>query len=463
MSDNTRQSLRPDAASHAFSHGLPEDPDMPGFPAALDPDAMAGLFQTHWLGDHARCSAVNVVRFRYRPRRRLIVVYEVDVSTPAHPEPKRLTVTGRIHPQRELRTRKARPVFGTGDLLPETALLPGLSMAIEVFPRDRRMPALRDLSDPRSLATMTLFNRAAALPPLNRQPLASRLMRYRPGLSATLKISAAAGASGAPAHYFVKVTSDDEIAHEVEAAGRVNDELAKARHNGLRLAEPVAWLKQDNIAVYRPAPGIPLDHMIITGQASPREATRVGEALADLHGLDVPGLRRSQEEVLAPKIARARNLISWARPGLCAKVEAISKDAERLFAIPVVGPTHRDMKPEHIFVDQPGKCVHLIDSGSMCMANPVIDIGALIVRLNYLAHTHALAPAPAKAFADAILAAYFARVPPAWRACLGPATSYATLLLALHAIQGLKPNWPETLNRIVTDAFHNIDAARAYI
>jgi hypothetical protein len=193
--------------------------------------------------------------------------------------------------------------------------------------------------------------------------------------------------------------------------------------------------------------------MIVGGDLSPETARTVASALADLHQLNVPTLPRSFETVIEAKIARARKLIRWALPGLSEQVDAISENAARLIELPALGPTHRDMKPEHIVIDRSGNCVHLIDSSSLCIANPAIDLAALIVRIEHLARTHGLASQRVSAFCDDIIEDYFGRVPPTWRDSLAPGMSYATLLLAIHLIQGLKPNWRGIGERIVNDAF----------
>jgi hypothetical protein len=340
--------------------------------------------------------------------------------------------------------------------VPEVAVLPEIAMVIELFPRDRRLPALRDLTDPRSAATATLFNGKAGLRSINRGALSTRLVRYRPGLSATLHVSAASNAPDAPAQCFVKITSDNELAHEIEAAGKVNAVLERLGHTGLRLAQPVTWQRKDNVAVYMPAAGVALDRIIASGDLSPGTAQTVAAALADLHQLDVPALRGSYETIVEAKIARAGRMVAWARPGLAAQVDVLRENAARLMDFKLLGPTHRDMKPEHIIIDRPGNCVHLIDSGSLCVANPVIDVAALIVRLEQLSFMEALPNRPMRAFQNTLLDGNFDRVPPAWRDSLLPGMSYATLLLAIHLIQGLKGEWADRVDRIVDDAVRRV-------
>jgi len=187
----------------------------------------------------------------------------------------------------------------------------------------------------------------------------------------------------------------------------------------------------------------------------------VATALADLHQLEVPTLPRSFETVIEAKIARARKMIRWALPKLAEQVDAISENAARLIESPVLGPTHRDMKPEHVVIDRIANCVHLIDSSSLCIANPAIDLAALIVRLEHLARTHGLPPQQMGEFCDDIVEGYFDRVPSTWRDSLVPGISYATLLLAIHLIQGLKPDWREIGGRIVNDAFKALNSNAA--
>lgn len=445
-----------------FAHGLPEDRDLPGLGAALDADTMADHFNRHLLCGAAVCRCVRLVRFRYRAGERLIVVYDVHLDSRAADMPEKLVVTGRINPRRSLRLKSyhkqasetdggTTPAAARSAALPQAAIIPEIGMLAEVFPEDRRMRDLATMADPQSDAVRALLRNVPWLEDDAAGRARAELVRYRPGLSATFRITTGDVRPPCPSQLFLKVTSDDDLVQEVTVAQRINA-LLKLQSANLRMAEPATWNREQRAALYVPARGEPLDRIICSGGMSTGLAQTVADCLTALHTLQGGALPATFDGIIAERIERASRLIIWALPHLGADVGVVARMAARLGQAHVRAPTHRDMKPDHLFIDVASGGMELIDCGSLCQGNPVADLGSMLVRLEHMAHREGLDVREVSRFADAIAEAYFASVPGEWRESFEPARAFAALLVGTHGVQGLVEDWRALVERTITTA-----------
>lgn len=411
-------------------HGLPPDPEMRGFHTALDPVAMAGRISEHVLGGKS-VESCRIVRFRYRRGDRLIVVYEADVAGGAR-GPDRHILTGRIHVGRPLKPAKSTPGQRS------TAGIADLDMQVDIFPHDRRLPALPDFATGRGDRTIALLRQGYH----NLDPVCASLdvaaMRYRPGLSATLRYRFA-DAPDVQRSCYVKVTSDPDVAAEATAARRVNAALQRTGAS-LRLSVPLAVDQASGAALYHPADGQSLQELAQSGADVQRAGADAGAQLAALHSVDAADLPATFATDIAETIDRTARIVSWACPEFAHRIAATAQRARRLADVEIIAPVHRDMKPDHIFLSDLGRA-EVIDTGSVSAGNPLVDVGNLIARIDLLVATGVLSPDRASTVKSSLCAAYFDRVPRAWHSAREPARAYAALLVATHAIQGLLPRW----------------------
>ena len=428
-----------EAQRDGLTHGLPADPAMPGFCAALDAATMARLVRAHVLPQDVAILGLRIVRFRHRPGERLVVSYEADITDADGASPHRLILTGRIHPRRSA---------GSGRAGSRSTFIPELAMTLEAFPEDRRLPALRKfVTEPgeawAGLAGMYRPNGLSSPCSMSIEP-----MRYRPGLSATLRCRFAGDAGGCgPETLFVKFSADGDVAAEAATAGAINAALAHSG-DGLRLSVPEATDAANGVAVYRPARGHTIQDLL-AGDSSPEETgRRTGEALAKLHTRTDLRLPQTFSWDVTSKIERAERITAWACPELSKPVHGMARLARLLVTSDLAMPTHRDMKPDHVFLDHGGG-VEMIDVGSVSTGNPMVDIGSMLARLDLLTLDGRVTPNRSTTAKAALLASYLDQVPHDWRAFLAPAYAYGALLVATHAIEGVLPGWRKTVTAFV--------------
>ncbi len=438
------------AVTNAFA-GLPADPVMPGFLTALDPDAMSVIISRYVLGSAATCSRVRLARFRYRAGRRLIVVYDVIAQT-GEGRSASLIVTARINPGRAPRLPAEGSDGRTAEGWRAVTCVPELDMRLDVFPEDRRLPAARLYAGNGGDAAMALLAAAGIGLRCDGHGIVLEPVRYRPGLSATFVVCKRTSDEARGQHLgFLKLAQAGEAKREADTTARVNAELVRV-HAPARLTEPAAIDATNGAAFYRPARGIALDRRLVAGDATGRAALAVAQALVALHLLGPCGLPNGFGADVTTKIARAARHVTWACPDVAAAAHALTDEAVRLADGCVMAPTHRDMKPDHVFIDDASGGVEFIDSGSVCLGNPLIDVAGLAMRIGLAAQLGEISKAAAGSFCRAFLDAYFARAPASWRPYYEPACAYARLLLATHLIQRQAPGWRDHVHHLVQGA-----------
>src|SRR5207247_2008035 len=118
-----------------------------------------------------------------------------------------------------------------------------------------------------------------------------------------------------------------------------------------------------------------------------------------------------QEELAL--LRRVGNLIRWACPHLAEKVETVVGTLDARLTEASRGPTHRDLKADHILLD--GNRLALVDLDSFGEADPVLDAASLTAQLLTVPLRPGLPHGGFRAAARAFAAEYFALVPRAWR------------------------------------------------
>src|SRR5207247_5121989 len=109
-------------------------------------------------------------------------------------------------------------------------------------------------------------------------------------------------------------------------------------------------------------PRTPLSDLLHQGKDPTGAARTVARALATLHLDRVATMRQHclQEELAL--LRRVGNLIRWACPHLAEKVETVVGTLDARLTEASRGPTHRDLKADHILLD--GNRLALVDLDS---------------------------------------------------------------------------------------------------
>jgi hypothetical protein len=162
--------------------------------------------------------------------------------------------------------------------------------------------------------------------------------------------------------------------------------------------------------------------------------------LAAFHTSHPSLLPREHGQRFYARATSAVRLIEWACPALAAAARRLLSRLQELPLPSEVGPTHYDMKPEHIFLDRHG-IIHIIDVESARADDPAIDIGRLLARLDALEYLAGVPPVRIAEAQRGFEEGYFEGTAVAWRDRVCAARAYGWLKEAKHCIRHLLPGW----------------------
>jgi hypothetical protein len=226
---------------------------------------------------------------------------------------------------------------------------------------------------------------------------------------------------------------------------------ASANGEGSTVARPLAYLSDLRALILEEAPGSTLEEILL-GESDPTAAVRrVARALAAFNQGDAPPT--TQPHLLADEVAvleKAGRVLGRARPHLRVEVKSIIEGVLAGLQEVPLGPTHRHLSPDHIFVD--GELTIFIDLDFFAKADPVLDPARLLTRL---AAIPALFPVPqertrtaAREFAEE----YFAQVPGGWQERLRFHYAGALLKAAQGFFRRQAPDWPDSIATLLEEA-----------
>jgi hypothetical protein len=426
-------------------------------PTAFDVEKMLDYFRDHlptgeagdrWIG------ACELSRVRYRQSTRAVLQYSLEVVDRRTDCVERQIVTGIMYARKDAgqiarKLRRAAPVPRQPTGFPPVGFIPELEMLVQVFPFDRRLPALAPLAHglpgPLSGVIGGEFD-ATKWKVIDCQV---RPVRYRAGLAAVLRYDVMARSvddgSTRTKPYFVKVYRTKE---EAASANTLLRTLCSLDFGPIRVGRPVAYLNDIHTLVLPAAEGSTLEELLLTGYPE-EEIRRVARALAALHQSNWLPARCHTERNQTANLQRAAQRLRAACPELAGQVDAT---VAQLVDLPsaILAPTHRDLKPEHIFLDQ--NHVTLIDWDSCAAADPVLDASMLLARLAALPTRYGLPREDVRKLSEIFVNEYFANVPHSWQARLKRHYAGAALEVAVGFYGRQEPRWPETIAALVQEA-----------
>jgi hypothetical protein len=442
------------------------DPAFPQLEIATDPGLMKQTFRTHLRPVGPKVYDIEDCRFirlRYRQDSRRFLLYTLRLVEPDTGRERDVQVTGLIYAQkdkaeqtwRKLKATDPRQEIPDGWLTFEpVSFVPELEMLVQVFPYDRRLPTLPlVMAGPPPELEPVLLDRfgpgdwrieAWDVEPVRYREQGGAVLRY------TGKARSAATGVRTEKSFYAKIYRHEKGEQTYQAL-RALWRRTSANGEGFSVVRPLAYLSDLRALILEEAPGSTLQEILLRESDPIAALRRVAQALAAFNQGDAPAT--TQRHLLADQVAvleRARRLLGWACPHLRVEVESIIEGVLAGLQEVPLGPTHRDLKPDHIFVD--GERTIFIDLDSFAKADPVLDPAYLLARLTAMPALLPIPPERARAAAREFAEEYFAHVPGAWQDRLPFHYAGALLKISFGLFGRQAPDWPDKIATLLEEA-----------
>jgi len=428
----------------------PIDAALPQIATLWNAEAMLEVFREQLSdldGAPPSIDGCRVLRVRYRPGSRSIVLYELDTAEKADGgDPLWVTAVSYADDRaanQYARLSKSLDDASTHGLRPYVHI-GSLRSLLQIYPYDRELPALPSLAggtehSVRDAITSALGPELASHGEIS-DDWRIATARYRPMQGATLRYTSHAD----PAReVFVKAYRDEEGARAMSTLTAL---CSAAAGNGtgrgdFEIVRPLGYCEGPRALVVDRAPGRPMPEMLTDPSAARRVAKRAARALEAFHASAMPCDSVWGPAEMLDRVRQAGALITVACPELS---EPVNRIAAALADYPTgfePRPSQLDPKPDHFFFED--ERVTFIDLDTFAGADPAFDAAFMYARTTALTETAGVPAELARATADAFLEEYFSLAPP------GPAErfainhAYALLQLALYAVRHQAAGWRE--------------------
>lgn len=431
----------------------PLDRRLPTLAAAMDTGRMLDLFRRHVFvgeGEAAQPQRCELARIRYRAGRRAILQYRILAAHDETGRPVWHHVTGTLYPgeraahlARKLNKQHAPASRRAGEP-PAAVYLGDVDMLVQRFPWDRRLPSLRKFMEDPSGRLQSIEDPGSR----HGTDWDVALVRYRAGLSAVLRcdrLPSGHRQGDAPRQrYFVKIYRESD---EADRAVRTLDAVA-GHQSDLQATPAVGRLEDLNLVVLPAAVGTTLEAEW-GGRGDLRQARMLGERIAAFHRSRVALDRIHATSDQRANLRRAAERLQWACPELAGTIDHLLPFVLTIDDVALC-PTHRDLKPEHVFFD--GESVTVIDWDSCALSDPVLDLAMLLARAKAAAARTPHVATALDVWSQTFKQAYFANVPRAWHGRLAVHYAGAALEIAGGFFSRQEPGWRHTVHALVAEA-----------
>jgi len=434
--------------------------DFPHLEAATDVGQMREVFQRHLRSLDAGASRVVDCRvFQTRLQRglgRYVVQYVVRLAGPEEGREREQWFTGTMYADGTRQARKAgehEPSHAPAASSEPPHYLPELDMVVQVFPHDRRLPALLALMEGPPPGAEAPLLESFGPGEWRVEAWKAEPVRYLAEMRATLRLTVLAADTttglNREKRFYAKVYADEEgeRTHEVI---RTLWENAAAEEEGFSVGRPVVYLQDLNTSVQEEVKGPTLEEVLVRENGDVALVRKVARALAALHLGEPVTSRRRLPQREAAIMKKAGELLPLACPHLGTEIEevvgAVTAD---LRAVPPA-PTHCDFSSTHVVLD--GDRLTLIDLDEFAGADPMLDVARFLAPLATAPLRLRLSRDRALPAARAFVEAYFAHAPAAWRERLPLHYTIAVLKMAVGYSRRQESGYADKIETLIREA-----------
>ncbi|MGH2825937.1 MAG: phosphotransferase family protein [Actinomycetota bacterium] len=211
--------------------------------------------------------------------------------------------------------------------------------------------------------------------------LGARVIDLKPGRRASIAYEV----EGDEGHIFAKHFSDPNRGRRVHRVLVGLGRALQARGASVAIPEPLAWIEEPPVLLYRPARGRSLSDAIAAGEPDGASVLgEVGRCLAEMHDCSLELDRRFDLDNETTNLRAWAQIVAAACPedGRCAPALAETvAGALRALRLEAGAPIHKDFRPGHVLV---GSGVSFIDFDEMRWGEPSFDLAHFCTYLHLL-------------------------------------------------------------------------------
>lgn len=385
----------------------------------------------------------RILRVRYRPAMRSIVLYELDtdIGRGSH-EPVWVTaVTYADDRAAQQHARLSDELAGASARgFRPCAHVSSLRAILMVYPFDRQLPALPALvagTEPEAREAIVRSLGLDASVAASHAEWQITTARYRPMQGATLRYRLN---SAARRDVYVKAYRDAEGRRALATLKGLHAALEKEARP-FDVVRPLAYCEGPRALIIDGAPGTPMTDMLTDATAAELVARRAARALIAFHASDIPCEGSWGPAEIEERVSQAAALVTIACPEL---TESVRRVGYALAEYPTgyePRPAQLDPKPDHFFFEDDR--ITFIDLDTFAAADPVFDAAFMYARTAALSETAGVAAAMADAAAEAFREEYLSQAPAGSAARFAINHAYALLQLSLYAVRHQGEGWRE--------------------
>ena len=413
---------------------------LPGLATLLDREAFAAAFASAVAPVAVRRPRVRYLR--YKPHTSCLVLYQVELDG------KDVTVYGRAHraTAHEKLASASDPTAAAPPVGASTLVLQELSVAVHLFPDDRRLRGLRHLTD-----SETRWRLLSKVLPGNPELWTAdlRALRYKPERRF---VGVLEGEGGRRA--VVKVHAGQEFRRALEVARALGQDELAAAPGGVRLPGMLGRSRRRGLIASEWLEGRSLEDTLRDPDGEPGGGAVAGAALAALHAQSPRGLRPYLDGDVAQRLREEVDAIAHIEPDLAGPAGEVAAHAaeEIAGAPPSECPLHGDFSADQVLLR--GNEAAIVDLDEAAYGHPAADLGSFIARLEAEALGGRMSLKRSREVIEDLLGGYRGAAhhgEAAWER-VRPHAAAALLRLALEPFRYRHPQWPRLLRETIERA-----------
>ncbi len=369
------------------SHIIPVDNALKHLDTALNIEKMKAVFQQQLYADRSVLIEVcQIERIKYKPQKNCHISYRLRFKKNQRHKKTEQLVCARFYEQFGSLSRFLKEE--DKDKSQNSLLhIPELDCVIWVFPNDRKLGQLERITDANFLYRQVALGLVAKVygSDWTIQKFSSEMIRYVPEQNCTVCIKLNIEHDSIALRKSLVAYGKACYNQSGKQVYQLMEQLWKSKScskNKLRIPQPLMYQPQFKMYWQRGVPGTMLSELAENKTLFLGSMSKVAEQIALLHQVPLQDCRHRKQGDVLQDLDKVRQLLNKfnapCREQINTIIAQLINQAPSLQSEPLA-TLHGDLHLKNILVDS--NQVYLIDLDSICIGNPLLDIGSFIAAI----------------------------------------------------------------------------------